>query len=334
MAYSEAALVCALLANEGLLVLIDRQSVSLHRPWIVLTAAGAAGAAVWYALAARGADRWPGGSSPVGLALGAAAGAIILVEFLLWPRKKLRAWRLGRMQIWLRAHIWLGLLCGPLALLHSGFQWGGLLSTTLAVLLALVIVSGVFGLVVQQIVPRMMLEQTPAETIYSQIEHVAGQLLAEARELVAAACEGSAGDSPSPLAPAANMVAAIRSVGSVQGRVRQAALPAAPLADPAPLRNAFADVIEPFLREGARAHSALRHPLQAGAYFDRLKSRVEPAAHLVVDTLADLCTQRRQFILQARLQAWLHGWLWVHLPLSVALVLLLVAHVFFAVKYW
>ena len=322
------------LENESRIVLIDRQSISLHRPWIVLAAAGAVGAAVWYALAARGADRWPGGSSAVGLALGTAAAAIILFEFLLWPRKKLRAWRLGRTQIWLRAHIWLGLLSAPLAVLHSGFQLGGALSTTLAVLLALVIASGVFGLVVQQIVPRMMLEQTPAETIYSQIGHVSAQLLAEATELVAAACEGSTGDSLSPFAPAANAVAAIRSVGSVQGRVWQAVSLAAPLADPAPLRSAFADEIEPFLREGARAHSALRYPLQAGAYFDRLKSRLGPAAHGLVDTLADLCAQRRQFILQARLQAWLHGWLWIHLPLSVALVVLLAVHVFFAVKYW
>jgi hypothetical protein len=31
---------------------------------------------------------------------------------------------------------------------------------------------------------------------------------------------------------------------------------------------------------------------------------------------------------------WLHGWLSIHLPLSMALLILLAAHVFVALKYW
>ena len=31
---------------------------------------------------------------------------------------------------------------------------------------------------------------------------------------------------------------------------------------------------------------------------------------------------------------WLHGWLLVHLPLSMALVVLMFIHIYVAIKYW
>jgi hypothetical protein len=36
---------------------------------------------------------------------------------------------------------------------------------------------------------------------------------------------------------------------------------------------------------------------------------------------------------QARIHFWLHNWLWIHLPLSIALIVLMFVHVFFALKY-
>jgi len=131
---------------------------------------------------------WPGGSSLPGLIFGVLGGAIILFEFLLWFRKKVRVWRIGRAQTWLRAHIWLGLLCVPLLIYHSGFRLGGSLSTVLMILLLIVILSGIWGLFLQQILPTRMLEQIPAETIFSQIDRLSEQLSTEARQLVQATC--------------------------------------------------------------------------------------------------------------------------------------------------
>ena len=68
--------------------------------------------------------------------------------------------------------------------------------------------------------------------------------------------------------------------------------------------------------------------------FRELRSFVDPAAHPVVDTIESLCDQRRQLARQARLHTWLHGWLIVHLPLSVALFVLMIAHIFYALKYF
>ena len=76
----------------------------------------------------------------------------------------------------MRAHIWLGLWAVPLIVLHSGLQLGGRLSIVLMVLFIVVIISGIFGLLLQQVLPRVMLRRVPAETIYSQIDHVAEQL--------------------------------------------------------------------------------------------------------------------------------------------------------------
>ena len=53
----------------------------------------------------------------------------------------------------------------------------------------------------------------------------------------------------------------------------------------------------------------------------------------MVDRLADLCDQRRQFDLQARLHFWLHSWLGAHVALSVALTLLMFVHAVLALKY-
>jgi hypothetical protein len=92
---------------EGNAVLIDRENLNQHLVWIVLAGALTVGAIAWYATASAAAPRWPGGSSAPGFAFGVAGGLIILFEFLLWPRKKVRAWRLaGSSTGWRRTSGW------------------------------------------------------------------------------------------------------------------------------------------------------------------------------------------------------------------------------------
>ena len=68
--------------------------------------------------------------------------------------------------------------------------------------------------------------------------------------------------------------------------------------------------------------------------FADLKDRLEPGLHETADQLNVLCVQRRQLDLQLRLHCWLHNWLCVHTPLSVALVVLMGIHVWVALKWW
>jgi hypothetical protein len=123
------------------------------------------------------------GGTPLGLSYGAISLAIFLFAVLLSLRKKIPLWRVGTVQRWLRAHIWLTILTIPLVILHSGFRLGGPMTTFLMVLYAIVMVSGFYGLFLQHIMPRMMKERLPAETVFEQIPHIRSQLAVAAEKM-------------------------------------------------------------------------------------------------------------------------------------------------------
>jgi len=245
------------------------------------------------------------------------------------------------------AHLWLGMLALPLLILHGGFHFNLARSTLSAVLMWLlvaVIVSGAYGLIVQNVLPRLMLERVPAETIYSQIGHILDQYRAEARRLVRATCGESPipgkgdGDSESLDEPGADSpyfaaVGTVRQVGRTQGKVVQVGIEAVWVPGSEALQAFYRDQIEPYLRAKSGRRLALGSAAQAAVLFRSLKTRLRPQAHRVADRLADLCDQRRQFDLQARLHIWLHSWLVGHVALSVALTLLMIVHIILALKY-
>lgn len=123
------------------------------------------------------------GGTPLGLAFGAISLGIFVFAALLNLRKKIPLWRVGTVQLWLRAHIWLTFLTIPLILLHSGFRLGGPMTTLLMALYALVMVSGIYGLALQHIMPRLMKERLPAETVFEQIPHICAQLCVAAEKM-------------------------------------------------------------------------------------------------------------------------------------------------------
>ena len=79
-------------------MLLFGRNFAPHRPWAILVLLGSLLATGWWGFEAWRSVRPPGGSSTPGMTLGEAAGAIILFEMLLWPRKRLRAWRIGSAQ--------------------------------------------------------------------------------------------------------------------------------------------------------------------------------------------------------------------------------------------
>jgi hypothetical protein len=284
-------------------------------------------------------NRWPGGSSLPGMVFGILAGLIILFEFALWPRKWVRGWRLGSAKLWLRAHIWLGLLSLPLAVLHTGWTLGGTFTTLLLVIYLAVIASGVFGLLMQQFLPRLLLEEVPVETIASQIDVVARQHANDAEEFITRLCgppTDQAARAPATVPEERSehvVIGAVRQTGRVRGRVLQTESQGERILAPE-LRQAFDTQIKPYLIDGAQANALLADRRRARLWFDDLESHVGSEAKEAVEALRTWCNQRRQFELQRRLHFWLHSWLGVHLPLSVALVLLLAWHIFTALKYW
>ena len=120
------------------------------------------------------------GGTPLGLIFGTIALSIFVFAALLGVRKKIVLWRIGTVQRWLRSHIWLTLLTIPLVILHSGFRLGGPMTTLIIILYIVVMVSGIYGLVLQHYVPTVMMERLPAESVYEQIPHIRAQIVAAA----------------------------------------------------------------------------------------------------------------------------------------------------------
>src|SRR5690348_13762069 len=155
-----------------------------HQPWIIATLIVFGIGAVGYIVYAQVSAAGPRGGSATGLAYGIAGYVLMLFAGVLGVRKRVRTWRVGRAQTWMRGHLWLGLLSLPLILFHAGFAWRGPLTFLLMVLLFIVIASGVFGAVLQHYLPSEIIREVPTETIYDEIPHVREQLQAEAERLV------------------------------------------------------------------------------------------------------------------------------------------------------
>lgn len=317
------------------MLIFDRENRRRHLPWFLGVCAvsfAAAGWCVWEGFSDLTSTwRWPRGSSVPGFTLGILGGAIIGFEMLLWPRKSLwRGRRLGRTKYWMAAHLWLGVMVFPLLLLHGGFHFDLTRSTLAALLMWLllgVFMSGLFGVAIQNIVPRLMLERVPAETITGQIDAVREQQRDEARRLVELTCGDGEVESRTLV------VERVRRVGAVEGKVAEAIGRPRRLADTAPLREFFDSRIDPFLATSVISDQDLSNPKRAADLFTALKLRLSADAHDVVDRLADFCDQRRQFEAQRRLQRWLQTWLSIHVALSVGLFVLMIAHVVLAMRF-
>ena len=236
------------------------------------------------------------------------------------------------------------------------FFVGGLMNQALLATFVIVIASGIWGLVLQQYLPKLLLEQVPAETIYEQIEHVAAQQCADAERIVRAVCEPAPGLPGEDVAtaprqehgpPAAHagaddsdnvaeyaVVTGFRSMTGIQGKVLETVPIYSVIPDTREISRRFFQDLRPYLLEGAAGGSPLASPLELARFFDALRAASPAAASGLIDQLRQVCENRRQFDLQARIHRWLHGWLLVHVPVSVVLGVLLVIHVPVALWYW
>ena len=171
-----------------------------HVPWIIFVIAATIAACVLYegnfhpnalpswlrlppSLIQKPTEHHTVGGTPLGLWFGSISLAIFIFAVLLSLRKKIPLWRIGTVQRWLRAHIWLTILTIPLVILHSGFRLGGPMTTFLMLLYAIVMVSGFYGLFLQHVMPRLMKERLPAETVFEQIPHIRSQLAVAAEKM-------------------------------------------------------------------------------------------------------------------------------------------------------
>ncbi|MEK7748128.1 MAG: hypothetical protein AAB300_03535 [Nitrospirota bacterium] len=98
----------------------------------------------------------PRGGTTVGLAYG-IAGSIIIC-FLLFQAVRKRWYRctLGRTEIWVNAHIYLGILAMLLIFLHAGFRFNELSGVIATIFLSTVVISGIVGTILYDQFPEQM----------------------------------------------------------------------------------------------------------------------------------------------------------------------------------
>jgi hypothetical protein len=89
----------------------------------------------------------------------------------------------------------------------------------------------------------------------------------------------------------------------------------------------FEEHIRRFLLEGDAGSRLLSNPAKAEQAFARLRALPGlVTATTELTQMEALCDQRRDFPVQEHLYHWLHAWLLLHVPLSLILLVLGVAH--------
>jgi len=255
-----------------------------------------------------------GGGTWQGYTLGTVGAVLILWLTLLGIRKRRYASNLGSVQGWTSAHVMLGLALAVVVTLHTGFQFGWNVHTLAYVFMMLVIASGVLGLVLYMSVPRQQSENAAGQSR----QEMFGELLAidgAARD-AARRCDPSVG-----LAVTSSIERTAIGGGAYSqlfGTDRSLFQPSGPAAAELAGNRDNQPVIE---------FVAARVP--------RAAKRVE--AESLQELVALLC--RRQALLRRirrdiRLQAWLRIWLYLHIPMTVALLAALSVHVLATFMYW
>jgi hypothetical protein len=266
------------------------------------------------------------GATPLGIAYGTAAYLIFIFAALLGVRKKVRHWRIGRAESWMRAHIWLTILTIPLVLFHCGFHSGSIMTTSLMVLYVVVMASGFYGLALQQFLPRQMMDVLPHEVIYDQIPYLRALLVESATALRNEL-------DPRPLAGVVGTRPESAFKSSASG-------PVVAIEDPkaqeciATLREMLEQEVLPYLkaRKGSRRRLARRQV--SDNLFRIVRVSVSEEYHAKVDAMQKWCDERRQMDIQMTMQNWLHYWLLVHVPTSLLLLIWTGWHALTALYYF
>ena len=253
----------------------------------------------------------PGGGTWLGYTLG-TVGALLIV-WLIWlgRRKRNYSSRVGTVQGWTSAHIYLGGSLIVIATLHAGFQFGWNIHTLAYVLMMLVVVSGFVGVWAYLHFPDVLTANTGGKTradLYREVAEIDNQLLRHAEHLgreletaVASAIERTVagGGLMSQLRAVDHSMVALPGQGIVSNRDQQ------------PILELVVDALSQtshrerasHLREASNLFGARRHLLR------RIRRDIQ-------------------------IQGLLRFWLYFHVPLAFACVAALVVHVISVFVYW
>ncbi|MEO8460098.1 MAG: hypothetical protein ABI451_06195 [Dokdonella sp.] len=267
------------------------------------------------------------GGTWLGYTLGTTAALLIVWLMLLGIRKRSYASRLGTVQGWASAHVYLGTALIPIALLHAGFRVGWNVHTLLLVLMFLVIGSGFFGVFAYLRYPAFMTRNRDGASRDAMLQRIAD---IDQRALTTA-------DRIDPKLHAIVLRSIARTRLGGKGLLSELRARDGSVAAITQIREAIVE------RQTVLAMPA--QPVQAPAAGQTMFAMVDYLAHSQDDTsignlrsLIDLLAQKhelaRRIVRDVQLQALLELWLYVHVPLSFALLAALIAHIVAVFFYW
>lgn len=256
----------------------------------------------------------PNGGTLLGYTLGTIGAVLIL--WLTWfgVRKRRYASNAGTVQGWLSAHVYLGLALPVVVLLHAGFQFGVNVHTLAFVLMVFVIVSGLYGVFVYMKYPERISTNRGGASrpeLFDQLADIDRRSKRVASDLA---------DGFADLVQSG--IRRTELGGTLWARLRQQDNSKIVLPDTGqsgPVSNAGQEAALDWLAEQqSRASDA-----DTAAKIGELSALLRNKRKLLRQLREDL-----------RLQAGLELWLYVHVPLTAALLMALAVHILTVFLYW
>lgn len=240
----------------------------------------------------------PNGGTWLGYTLG-TLGALLIV-WLTWFGIRKRRYGKGKLPLedWMSAHVYLGIALLFIATLHSGMQFGWNVHTLAYGLMTFVILSGLFGLYAYIRLPRLRTENRAGMTLDDLMGLIAG-ISKECYEIA-----GKLDDEANRLVQRADQDTRVG--GSVWRQL-----------------------------SGFDPHCATTHALE------QMRERAEAYTGVEADAgrqLITLLARKVELLRRARrdvqLKAMLEIWLYIHIPMTIALLAALFVHIVTVFLYW
>lgn len=265
----------------------------------------------------------PSGGSVVGLVFGIAAATLIVFAAL----SSARRWLPGiSSDTWSRAHYWLGAMVLPLAWFHGAFHHGGALTSASMWLLYGVTLSGVMAAMLRCFVAPGMDSEGVEETLK--------RLSSEAEDAVIHCGPMNGGDVEQWKAQRTREIQSrVELSGGAHPREALiAAVAAAPVPRSEPLKELYVDSVKRYLESDAD-DCVLASRVRASQVLRRYRGMLPDELHPAVMRLEKICDDCRTLRSRERMRRRIDGWMIVHAPLSLALVIIVALHAIYSLRY-
>jgi hypothetical protein len=262
----------------------------------------------------------PNGGTWLGYTLGTIGAVLILWLMFFGIRKRRYTNNVGTLRGWLSAHIYLGTSLILLVLMHAGFQLGWNIHTFAFILMLVVIFSGIFGVYVYLRYPNLMTRNRESATRDAMLEEVS--------EIDQNALALADGIDPKIHGVVLRSIENTRLGGGMWTQLRA--------------------------RDGSdQALESLQEAIAARERKQEIKTAEMPTMFAMVDFLAGRATDKQGEAMRKLIdlisrkkglatkvardmqyQAMMEIWLYIHVPLSFALLAALIAHIVSSFFYW